>query len=140
VIVLGTHAAIGFLRDGKHWCVERTLDGYILPGAIRTWIDHVINNSGEVQWLPSEDDIGAGGVEENDEREHDQEYFAFIDLDNKVLYVDANTLLELAEDPMKLAELVFNLYVNAKWKMDYADDCGVVAEKLGIGRSWKCLM
>ena len=77
---MGTHAAFAITHaDGRHECVERTMDGDILIRFTEAWL-----LKGEIP-TDLDEAIGHSGTEYNEDREHDQSYFLIVDWKQKII-------------------------------------------------------
>ena len=130
---MGTHSAMVIIHPIKTWEVERTLDGSMLTDAARRVVDNLIE-TGELV-LPDVDDIGAGSIEYNEEREHNQEYFMAIDPRHKLLWLDPSTLYGLGRTLVESCRKVIELYDKRGWEVRLAYDITDVKNNT-YGRSY----
>lgn len=121
---MGTHVAVALTTsDGRHYCIERTMDGYNLRSIIRHLIKTrqlgCIGDVADLEAITNHASLsgsleyGFGSPKSEFNREHEQEYYCHIDKRSDTLYASFVMLLH-PNDLMYLAEEGWN--INEAWE------------------------
>ena len=114
---MGTHGCVAITKsDGAHICCERTMDGYCSMDAMIHWLQTGLQEED----YPDPDEIGAGGIQFNEGREHDQEYYYHVDFRDKIIQV--STIPVESNDIGDILLLLVS-YIRQGWRVEIAYDC-----------------
>jgi len=120
---MGTHAAFGITwADGTHECVERTLDGDLLV-TLKEYVFQALRVSGideeALRRFVESAPFGNGEIERGPEREHEEEYFLYVNLEDHRVIASPSIFLIPDEVVYWFAKLVLEM----NWIFEFGFDC-----------------
>lgn len=122
---MGTHAALGVTwKDGRHECIEWTLDGYNLLRLRDSILKAAITENEEALACFIHQETDRYLVEYCDEREHEQEYFVYVNFKWRVVLLSQSMI-----DSLATVVNWYNEFTAKGWILNVGYECPEHVEK-----------